>query len=207
MKTQIGEIWMDASNNKMTFPNKTFKYLLPCLKEYGNIFRLKISNVFKVAVGLGDIVVDKYGTVTYERHVFILIDSSIANKFFVSFLEWIRTQPMYENDYVYDDIQKSNLHMVVIKLPEKYYDSFLAFNKGKYSEMFQGKTIEEIFDNHPDAVAVLIKDHNYKVKFLKRLNKFLNNTNPKDHIKPNEWEGEIEFPPTSKEEIFNNHLK
>ncbi len=48
MKVQIGEIFMDkAKNLPVTLNNKTKKYLLPCLKQYGKEFTTKISNVFK----------------------------------------------------------------------------------------------------------------------------------------------------------------
>jgi len=207
MKIQIGEVYMDkVTQQKTIYPNKTRKYLLPCLREYGEVFINKINNVFKVAVGIGDIIVD-LSTEGYERHIFILIDTTIATKFFLNFIDWIRVQHMYEEDYVYDNIQKSSFHMVVLKFPEKYYDSFETFKKGKYSEMFNKETIAKFFVNHPDAQAVFIKDHNYRIKFTRKLNIFLNNINEADRVKPEEWEGEVDFPPTDETEKFNHHLK
>lgn len=207
MKIQIGEVYMDkVTNQKTIFPNKTRKYLLPCLREYGNTFITKINNVFKVAVGIGDIIVDQTA-IHYERHIFILIDTTIAPKHFMNFLEWVKNEPMYEEDYVYDNIQKSDYHMVVLKFPEKYYDSFETFKKGKYSEMFNEETIHRFFEHHPDAQSVFIKSHNYRIKFAEELNSFLNNVREADKIKPEEWEGEVDFPPTDESEKFNHHLK
>lgn len=201
MKVQIGEVYMDkVTNQKTIYPNKTRKYLLPCLREYGDTFIQKLNNVFKVAVGIGDMIVDNCG-LKHEKHIFILLDSSIASKFFIEFLDWIREQPMYEDDYVHDNIQKSTYHMVILKFPEKFYDSFETFKVGEYSKMFTKETIDTFFQKYPDVQKVLIKDNNYKIIFTKKVNKIFGTT-----VQPDEWNGELDFPPTNKTEKFNHHL-
>lgn len=208
MKIQIGEIYLDkVTAQRIIHPNRTRDYLLPCLKEYGEEFTNKINNVFKVAVGLGDIVLTKRKTPeAYARHIFILLDAKVAKKFFIDFVDWIKDQPMYEDDYVFDDIRKSHYHMVILKFPERFYDSFETFKAGKYSKMFNPETISKFFEKFPDVQKVLIKDSNYKITFTKKLNKWLGNKNS-DRIKPEEWEGELDFPPKEDEEVFNTHLK
>lgn len=202
MKVQIGEVCMDAvTEQKITYPNKTRKYLLPCLKEYGESFTNKINNVFKVAVGIGDIITDNCGF-THEKHLFILLDSNISPGFFNDFIDWIRDEPMYEDDYVYGNIQKSSYHMVVLRIPEKYYESMDKFKEGKYSEMYDQDTIQAFFDKYPEVQKVFIRDHNYRIEFTKKLNRRFNTT-----IKPEEWEGELDLPPTDKTEKFNHYLK
>lgn len=201
MKIQVGDIYMNKVGDRPIYPNKTRKYILPCLKEYGDVFMNRLNNVCKIAVGIGDVIVDRTEAV-YERHVFILLDSKVAPSFFIDFLDWIREQPMYEDDYVYDNVQRSSFHMVVIKLPEKYYDSFNTFKEGRYSEMFRPETISDFFCAYPDVRKVLIKSHEYKVVFVGKINKRFNT-----HLTPNEYEGEYDFKPTPETEIFNHHLK
>lgn len=202
MKIQIGEVCMDKiTQQKTMYTNKTRKYLLPCLKEYGEELINKLNNVFKVAVGIGDIITDDCGF-HHEKHIFILLDSNIATSYFIPFIDWIREQPVYEDDYVYANIQKSTYHMVVLKFPEKFYDSFETFKIGKYSKMFDQETIDKFFAKYPKVKKVFIKDHNYKVYFTEKINQRFGTT-----LKPEDWEGELDFPPTDKTEKFNNHLK
>lgn len=207
MKIQIGEVYLDRVTQQKTIrPNKTKKYLLPCLREYGDKLMLHLNNVFKIAVGIGDIVVDN-SNITYEKHIFILIDTSIATTFFLKLLDWIRQQEhIYEDDYVYDNIQKSKYHMLVLKFPEKYYESFNTFREGQYSKMFDKENIDKLFITYPDIKKVFIKDHNYKVVFTERVNEKYG-LEAEHKIRPEEWEGELEFPPDDKGEKFNHHLR
>lgn len=201
MKIQIGEVYMDKVHDTPTlYPNKTRKYILPCLKEYGEIFTNRLNNVFKVAVGIGDVIVDRT-EVKYERHVFLLLNSKIASQYFLEFLEWVRDQPMYEDDYVYDNIQRSSFHMVIVKLPEKFYNSFETFKGGEYSKMFNEETISQLFNNHPDVKKVLIRSHEYKIVFVRRINRRFGT-----NLSPEEFDGEFEFRPTAETEVFNHHL-
>lgn len=202
MKIQIGEVYMDkVTKVKTLYPNATRKYLAPCLEEYGKGFMAKLDNTFKVAMGVGDIVVGNRG-LKHEKHIFILLDSKVAPSYFQEFLHWIRDQSMYADDYVYDNIQKSYFHMVILKLPEKYYDTFETFKIGEYSKMYNRKDIDVFFRNHQEAKQVLIKDHNYKITFVGKMNKKFGTT-----VNPKEWDGELDYPPDPDRDIFNHHLK
>lgn len=204
LKIQIGKVSLKEVQDQKIIPNRTRKYLLPCLRNYGETFTNKFNSVFKVAAGLGDIVISNRGIRKYERHLFILIDSSIATKHFNIFIDWVREQDVYEDDYVFGDIQKSNLHMVIVKFPEQFYNSFETFKKGKYSEMFNKETIDKFFvsDDNSNAPKVLIKDKNYNIVFTNRLNRIFN-----AQIKPGDYDGELDLPPIDEDEIFNYHLK
>lgn len=169
MKFQLGNIVMKNLDKNKILENKTRKYLLPILKDYGTVFTEKFNTIFKVACGIGDFVLQKSG-INYERHIFILIDTSIKTKQFEEFLDWIEGQPYYEDDYVYGNILKSKLHMIVLKIPEKFYESLVTFKKGQYSKMYQYKDVNKYFSNHPEVQKVFIKEHNYKLEFIKRVN-------------------------------------
>lgn len=151
------------------YPNKTRRYLLPVLKDYGQDFINKFNQIFKTAVGIGDFVVEESG-IEWQRHLFILIDSSKSHKFFLKFMKWIIAQDYYEDDYIYGNIQKSNLHMLVLKIPEKFYKSLEAFKTSRYSAMYDEDTIKHLFNNSPNTQKVFIKDHNYKIEFIKKVN-------------------------------------
>lgn len=69
MRIQLGTIYY----------NKTKKYLLPCLKSYGEDFENKINNLFKLAIGIGDFALIDMG-VKLEGHIFILVDTNLSRK-------------------------------------------------------------------------------------------------------------------------------
>lgn len=208
---QVGEARMvEIKDNrdriKYPLPNKTVKYLAPVLGEYGKEFADKFNNVFKVAIGIGDIVVENAGF-KHEKHLFILVRSKIGAeiKFYNNFIDWIRKQDIYQDDYTFGDIQRSSLHMIVIKFPEKYYESFETFKIGAYSKMFDKKTIDKFFQQHSKATKVFVKDHKYKLLFVGRLNKLYNVTTEND-ILAKDYDGELDTPPTTKSEKFNHHI-
>lgn len=196
MKIQIGEIIMGKVGQKLPLHNKTLKYLTPCLKKYGIDFEQMYNSVFKIALGIGDIIIIDQEK-KYEQHLFILLDTRLYPKNFIVFLDWIKEQEFYEDDYVYGDIKKSPCHMIVIKIPEEYTDSLDKFLEGKYSEMFSTQDIDELFYKHPDQVKVLKKDHNYKIRFVHTLNKLFVST-----VIPDEYDGELDLPPNKQDEIF-----
>lgn len=204
MIIQVGEIQMDKVTQQKIIYNKTRKFLLPCLKEYGSEFLTKFNSVYKFAAGIGDVIVtqERSKKPEFERHIFILLDSTIATSFFIEFIDWVKDEHYYVDDYVFGNIQKSNYHMVILRFPEKYYDSFTTFQEGKYSKMFNSETIEKFFHNYPDVKKIFIKDYNYRIVFTKRLNRLYGST-----LKPEEYDGELELPPTDETELFNHHLK
>lgn len=205
MRIQVGEIKMEAAPQIIPMvKNKAVKYLLPCLREYGEIFINKLNKIHKVAVGLGDIVVSNRN-IKYEKHIFILVNTVTLYKFFIDFLAWIREQSMYEDDYVFGDIQTSCYHMIIIKFPEKYYDAFPLFKKGKYSEMFKSKEdLNRLFEKHEITKHILNKDHNYKFIFAKKLNKLYGSNISGTDI---DETMELDLPPREAGEVFNHYLK
>lgn len=192
MKIQLGSITM----------NRTKKYLLPCLKAYGKEFEKHVTSVFKVAVGIGDMMLVKTG-VHYEKHIFILIDTSRYPSKVKQCLEWIRDQPMYEDEYPYDTVHYGHLWMLVIKLPEKCYKAREWFMHSQFSKMYSMSDIDEYFKDSP-VKGVLIKDHNYRIEYVRQLNAIFQTTltdSDADGIV-----GEIDFPIQHEDENFGTDL-
>lgn len=193
METKVGD--------KDFIENRTLKYLVPTLIEYGPVFKDKLNSVYKIAVGLGDLII-KEPKESLEYRVFILLKSTVATEYFVNFLDWIREQDYYRDDYVYGDIQKTEYHMVVIAFPETVTHKMSTFLKGKYSELYSKEELEKYFKNRPNAQKVLSKDQSYKVEFVKELNDMFGTT-----IVPEEYNGELDLPPKRQHEFFNSNYE
>lgn len=186
MEIQLGNIYI----------NKTKKYLLPCLKEYGEEFINKIENLFKLGIGIGDFNLIEMG-ITLDRHIFILVDTNLSRKHFNSTIKWLRSQEYFAFDYSFDDIHNGHLHMIVIKLPEKYHETHSKFTNGKFSEMYSSEDLEKLFSNK-EELKIFKKDEDYKVQFVSQVNEIY-----WTNVDPVEWTGELDFPINESEEIFN----
>jgi len=204
MVIQVGDIFLDRVTNQRDwgiFSNKTRKYLLPCLKFYGKEFTERLNDAFKVAVGIGDIIVSNRGY-KHEKHIFILLDSNIAPMYFRAFLDYVRKHESFENDYIYGNIQKTTFHMVIVRLPTKYYGAFKTFKMGDYSRMYSKEDIDRYFNVHPVYRRVLIKDNRYKIRLARELNMEFGTT-----LTAEDLIGELDFAPTIESEVFNTHIK
>lgn len=185
-----------ANSRGAMYANKTKKYLLPILKYYGEKFTLYINNAYKVACGIGDTTTENVG-LDYEKNLFIVFNSQIAPEYFIKFLNWVREQPYYTDDYVYGNILKSPFHMVVLQIPEKFYPSLENFKKGKYSRMYLKEEIDELFILHPQLQGIFTKDPYLKAKFIEQVNKDYG-TNLHDF----EEDFEVDYPINLQEEKF-----
>ena len=185
IKIQLGEVQL----------NKTKRFILPCLKLYGNEFISKINSVFKLAYGIGDMYISQ----RYEKHIFILIDSQKCTTFFIPFLEWIREQEYYEDDYEADSMHEGRLHMIVIKIPDVV--DLSQFLSGKYSKMYTKDEIVNLLKD--DEKSIVIKDSNYKIKFVKKLNKVFNTNLKESEISSTT---ELELPPNFEQKEYFSSL-
>lgn len=200
IKIQIGKIFM----------NRTRKYMFPVIKEYGIDFTFKLNTLFKVAIGIGDIIINKCG-LHHENHFFILIDTLVNTSQFISIMDDIRRHPSYEDDYVYGNIQNTRFHMLVIKIPNEYIGTFEKFKKSKYSEMYTAQDLKKFFyfdsekatDEYKNIQKVLIKDHNYKFEFVKIIQKEFDIPFGIDELSETT---ELDLQILEKEEIFNAYL-
>jgi hypothetical protein len=190
MKIQLGSV----------YTNKTKQYLLPSLKEYGELFEKKFTSVFKLAIGIGDLCLMDMG-ITLEHSIFILIDTKFSRKQFNDVMSWVRNQEYYHFDYPFDDIHLGHLHMLVIKIPEKFQVTSQEFQKSNYSKMYELKDLEVIFKDRKEQLDVFNKDPEAMLHFIDKINKMF-----KTNVEYIGWEGEIELPLNDEEEYFNVKL-
>lgn len=182
IKVQVGTIVM----------NKTARFIKPALRLYGDEFIKKLSSIYKLAYGIGDMFINK----DYEQHIFILIDTKKCINHWVNTLDWVREQDCYEDDYAFDDLVTGRLHMLVIKLPDGI--DLESFWKGKYSKMYKDEKLIDLLDD--ETKAIVIKDANYKVKFIEKLKKQFTSNIQLSELSP---EAELEIPPTiDEQQIF-----
>jgi len=195
MNIQIGKVYL----------NKTFKYLIPCLKVYGDTFQAKLSTVHKLAFGIHDCYFD--GTKMEEKKlIYMLCDKAYQKAKFLNFLNYVQHQDYYETDYPYDDMLHGRKHMIVLKIPEEHINAYDAFREGRYSEMYSSADIDKLFDMkvHPIrevAIAIMTKEKIMKQLFRDKLNTSLGTTITLKDI--NDENMELDFPLEKKKEFFN----
>lgn len=184
--------------------NKTWRYLVPCLKNYGHIFTEKFNlNVFKVAAGVYD---DSFRDMELDisNSIFIVCERRVNIEKFSDFLTWIREQKYYVTDYNYDtDIEDSKYHMFVIRVPDRNRMAHHYFLKGEYSKMYTQQDIDYIFSSprRKTEKDVLTLNPEFREVFIEQIQKEfktkLESSDFSDDFK------EFELPPKRMEEIFN----
>lgn len=211
MQIQSGEL----------YKNRTWRYLYPSLKIYGKELMTYLSQFLKIGVGIGD-----SNTNIKDPCIFILIDTNMAFKTqaeldsyknrFANFLNWLKYQPYYITDYVYDGLDSGGeKHMIVLRISYKHDLSYTSFIKGKYSEMYKQSDVYSYFGvvslpknkqteiklnkELEETRGILFKDSKYIPAFAKIVNGRFGTDNPdSDFIG-----AELDFPPELSEEIFN----
>lgn len=181
--------------------NKTYKYLLPCLKVYGPTFQTKVNSIFNLAFGIHDTLLD--GTpFENSRAIYMLCDKLYQPAKFENFLNYVKHQKYYITDYAFDDIENGRKHMVVIAFPEKYFDVYDKFLESKYSKMYCKDEIEEFFpDDDSEAKGVIKQTNRMANIFIQKVfNSFGTRLTPRDL----KVEGmEYDFPLEKVKEFFN----
>lgn len=201
MKIQIGDIFLSKEGKNMPYPNKSHKYLFPALGSLGAEFVERFNSVYKFAVGIGDILYPVREEYSYEQNLFVLLKTNIAPNHFATFIEWVREQDYYRDDYVFDNLQKSDMHMIILNMPNVVQSQFANFLEGKYSQIFPSEYADKFFKNFPDSYKVLIRDHEYRIKFVNEINDEYDT-----NFTVREWPGDADKKPVYKEEVFNDHF-
>lgn len=192
MLIQIGECYV----------NKTWRFLLPCLRGHGDIFVRKFNPVFKLAVGIHDMLLDG-SPMMNGRSIFMLCDKLTNPKDFNDFLEWIKCQSYYVGDYCPDsEVLKSRKHMIIIKVPEKFNDAYDNFLQGNYSIMYLENEIGLLFSSstRKNEHDILKRSSKIAEEYVKKVNSEFKTSAEVSDFKM----AELEFPLIKSEEIFNH---
>lgn len=180
--------------------NRTKKYLLPSIStELGKVFKQKLtSQVWKLAVGLHDKILEDTNILKGKKAIFILVDKTVLPQDFKKFKDWITYKPYYITDYQYD----YDKHMFVIEIPKNLEKAYDKFNVGRYSEMYTKEELDLYFtDKNTDEYKVLSKSLDKRKEFLKEINERFEVNLTESDIK----DSELDFPPSIdvSKEVFN----
>lgn len=185
------------------YKNKTWSFLVPCLRGHGHHFVRYFNPILKLAVGIHDSIVD--GTPFAEdRSIFVLVDTLYKPKKFEEFQAWIVNQDFYITDYAVDaNIANSRQKMFVLKVPSEYDKTYDAFLGGRYSEMYSPEQIGTLFTTGRRTLVsqILSKSADIKEDFVKKANKTFNTDLTLKQFE--EDLKEFELPLSRTEEIFN----
>lgn len=191
---------MDIEIGKI-YENKTWKFLVPCLRYLGEEFVNRFKPVFKLAVGVYDTILD--GT-PFEggRKIFLLIDTKIQPQSYKVFYSWIKEQDYYVLDYYRDALNaEPRQKMIVLEFPEAHKQVYDSFIKGSYSKMFKNTEADKIYTSpsRKRELQIVKKQNNsFLLESIKKeFNAELNILDFKEEIE------EFELPLKGKEEIFN----
>ena len=209
---------MQIQSGKL-YENKTWEYLYPCLKVYGSTLKTYLNSFFKLAVGLGDHNID----INEDNCIYILIDTNIHSpqqslqtyrEYLSKFLDWVRFQPYYVTDYIFEGFDRGEKHMLVLRLPDTYKESYIKFKQGKYSEMYSSKDIDNLYslivnsnknieikvnNNITNIKNILTKNSSHLELFRKQINDEFGTNLSLNDLKNHE----LDLPPSQNEEIFN----
>ena len=192
MQIQLGTLYV----------NKTLKYLIPCLKLYGDTFVTKLNSVFNLAFGIHDAVLDATDY-EHQKLIYILSDKLHQPARFQNFLNYVKHQSYYVMDYAFDDIEKGRKHMLVIKFPESHFEVYNKFVDGKYSKMYTEGELAKFFISDSEPKNVLTRNSKIVPAFIEKIKDSFGRTTEitmKEIIN----EGmEYDFPPEVQKEIFN----
>ena len=184
-----------------TYKNKTWNYLAPCLRFFGDDFMTRYSELGVFALGLAD-------GVTISSHkgkcIYIMFDILKQPSKMNRFLEWVALQDYYVKDYSASgkSLEKGRKRMVVLELPKELNRTYDAFIAGRYSLMFEAKHVKKLFTDgeRREFAKVLKRDMEALGNHTKNINKeFDCALSPSDCL-----HHEYDTPPEIEEEIFNS---
>lgn len=194
--------------------NRTYKYLLPCLYDANTEYAKRLKSLYKYQVGLFDYAnVLNNGNITYKKCVAIVFDTNkylsnvsptkkkiIKNSFYIkNTINFFRKCDNYVKDYPFHDPRNNDLHILVLKIPEKYYLSYSKFIQSEYSRMYDNSQME-LFTMDNRTIKILKKDESIYKEVANSFRKEFGNINVNiNNLK------EFDFPLTFKlsEEIVN----
>lgn len=143
------------ASGKLQIKNRTQQYLVPTLYDYGKEFTEKMRQFSSPACGIGDMNISDPNLTGDPSIYFLLnIERSQIRRFSYDML-YFRRLPQYANDYPFGELLYSKLHMLVIKIPDRYYDAYYNFLAHKYSKMYNKKEAYRLFLYGPNDPAEL----------------------------------------------------
>lgn len=196
--------------------NKTKRYLFSGLKLHVDEFKTAFFNLETKGVYAADNhYYDTYNITELKDFIFVAVDIygcfnedkgcydsnlQVAVKNFQYNLETIRKFPFFVTDYTLD---RKNIHILVIRLPENGRNKVKLFFEGKFSEMWNEEEIDKMFPlfNHKELetytnrnkeiIGILKKKKEFKEAFRKVIEERLGTRMSNDDLENHEGELDI----------------
>lgn len=176
--------------------NKTWKFLVPCLRGHGEVFVKNFNPILK-ETRIYDYSLE---TPIKGRNLYILCDDSYNKESVDNFLQFVKNTSFFKTSYPYGKTKSKT--MVVIELPERFFNAYDKFLEGKYSEMYSKEDIDLLFNlkGKHNEYKILTKDCSLRNDFIDSINKEFGTT-----LEDKDFEdfNELEFPLRIAEETFN----
>ena len=191
MKIETGKIYL----------NRTYHYLCPVLKTYGELFSAKANSITKLAFGIFDNNLE--GTPYQDqKNIFILINTAVNPSHTLKVLEWFRYQDYYVLDYVVGETSR----MLVIQYPEKLSHAYSCFLESKYSHMYTKEELAMFFKKEGThfAYGVLTRNKVAMQRHIEEVKSIYDVTITYREIVNEGYQ--LDFPWKKEEEIFNFKL-
>ena len=207
------------SEGRFVHVNKTLTYLSPVLNYYGEEFMSMRKSLYATGVYMDDLLCQLKG----EYYLFLLVNVQKTLrkgivKDFNLVLKQLREHEAVAYDYPFGELFSGKLHVVVFKVPEKYYSAYsriMDYLNGrtkvvKYSRMYPPDEVEALFvriyGEKNKAVKVFRQDPEYREQFENALNRI--GIHAADNQGNVDWlilpeDAELEFLPQHKEELLN----
>lgn len=128
------------------YVNKTWRFLAPSLKYYGEEFVQKFNVVMKLAVGIHDTLLDG-SKISEDNNIYVLVDRHAKPKEYVDFLNYVQSKSYYVDSYSFDEIINPRKMMIILKIPQELSKAYYHFLKGEYSRMYNSKELNELYNN------------------------------------------------------------
>jgi len=211
------------SEGRFVHVNKTLTYLAPTLNFYGEELRNLVRAMYSTGVYMDDLLCELKG----EYYLFMLVNVQKTLrkgivKDFNEVLKQLRAHEATTYDYPFGELFSGKLHVVVFKVPEKYYPAYsriMDYLNGKtktvkYSRMYPPDDVERLFiaiyGENNKAVKVFRQDPEYREQFENALNRIgIHAADSQGNV---DWlvlpeDAELEFLPQHKEELLNYELQ
>jgi len=190
---------INAIEINKVYINKTWKYLFPITKSYGELYKLRMENLWKLGAGIGDSFYPK----DHPEAIFIVVDRIYFPNKYQNTITWLRQQKFYIDDYPMDNILTGRMQMIVIKFPQKMLYKYKLFFEGRYSEMFTSKEIDFYFrkddETRKEVIDILERKLVAKQIFIEKVKNSFNTLLTVSDLAT----AELDFPPMLKYETFN----
>lgn len=187
---------------KGVLENKTYLYLYPTLRDYGEEFLRFLRGLDLIEVKLKDVNVQTKNHCFYLRYS---VNTQGKKNMIQKFLEYLQDKEYFIKEYIYDN----SSHIIVIQVPKGHNNAIIHFLKGEYSKMYSPQKLKKYFYNtssNPVVMErfkrtrqVLRRDKKYVSVFVKKVNSQFETKVEEKYFK----NAELDFPPSEKDETLN----